>query len=547
MSDSLRPMAMTSEPARGRERAGGPEMARTQFLAAEAREETSRALERERVLVARLEAVGASARGRLGEAIEEAIERELDARGAAPPGIGSASDADAALSDQLFRARRVGANGIALALGPLRAALSPVGALEPEDGVTLRFWALASLDRPIWLLLDTSDAATGAYREPIPLASVLEDARDERGAEERIDGDSEGESEAAIAASAGDAVPESGADTGPMEPTPTDLIAVAVIAEEPVPSPAPEPLPPTPAPSPIESVAAPPPLPARHFSGASVAAPSDEWRSWVLSLSAARGPQSLAAFERIFSRDYLPLANAISAGLDDTRALAAYEEFRRTFARAYTEACPAFAATGKRPRMVLDAPDVAARIARLHGARSTQILLVDAMRFDVGARVKDGVRRALGARASLTDELVLWSALPTTTLRQLETLQRGTDALSAPAPTPEGERELDPLRGRTAEVIRRVKVGSRDLYKLDVVEARVRDLGDRALPALGEIADLAADAIVRHAQTLQPRTLLFVFGDHGFTFDREGTARQGGASPEEVLVPAFALLLGDVH
>jgi hypothetical protein len=195
--------------------------------------------------------------------------------------------------------------------------------------------------------------------------------------------------------------------------------------------------------------------------------------------------------------------------------------------------------------MVLDAPDVAARIARLHGARTTQILLVDAMRFDVGARVRDGVRRALGPRASLTDELVLWSALPTTTLRQLETLQRGADALRSPAE--EGERELDPLRGRTAEVIRRVRVGSRDLYKLDVVEAKVRDLGDRAIPALAEIADLAADAVVRHAQTLQPRTLLFVFGDHGFTFDREGTARQGGASPEEVLVPAFALLIGDVH
>ena len=167
------------------------------------------------------------------------------------------------------------------------------------------------------------------------------------------------------------------------------------------------------------------------------------------------------------------------------------------------------------------------------------------MRFDVGARVRDGVRAALGARASLTDEIVLWSALPTTTLRQLETLQRGPEALRIPPG--EAERDLDPLRGRTAEVIRRVKVGSRDLYKLDVIEARVRDMGDRALPALAEIAELASDAIVRHAQTLQPRTLLFVFGDHGFTFDRDGTARQGGASPEEVLVPAFALLMGDVH
>ncbi len=523
MSDSLRPTA-ASEPSPAR--SGGSsarETSRARFLDAEQREEACRLLEAEHALVVRIDAIGASARGRLGEVIEEAIERELDARGAAPPGIGSASDADAALSDQLFRARRVGATGIALALGRLRAATSPRGAIEPEDGATLRFWAVANLDRPVWLFLDESDAATGAYGEPVALASVLDEARALRNAEEleredRQDQDQDQE------------------QAPPLEPTPTDVIAVAVAIEVT----APPPLAPAAAAAVTEE-----PLPARHTSGASVAAVSDEWRSWVLSLSAARGPQSLAAFERLFARDYLPLANAICAGLDDPRALSACDDFRRTFARAYTDASPAFAVTGKRPRMVLDAPDVAARIARLHGARSTQILLVDAMRYDVGANIRDGARRALGARASLTDELILWSALPTTTLRQLETLQRGPEALRVPPA--EGDRELDPLRGRTAEVIRRVKVGSRDLYKLDVVEARVRDLGDRALPALEEIAGAAADAIVRHAQTLQPRTLLFVFGDHGFTFDRDGTARQGGASPEEVLVPAFALLVGDVH
>jgi hypothetical protein len=500
-------MATPSEPPRAD--SSGHEPPRARFLPCEAREEACRALEAGRALVVRVETIGAAARGRLADVIEEAVERELDARGAAPPGIGSASDADAALSDQLFRARRVGATGIALSLGPLRAATSALGAIEPEDGATLRFWALANLDRPVWLMLDASDAATGAYGEPVHLASLLDDVRRTRDDDEAESADGDD-----------DEREELGAETATVEPTPTDVIAIAVSIEaavrEPVPAPAP---------------AAPPLAP--------------EWRTWVASLAAARGPQSLAAFERLFARDYMPLTNALAAGLDDARALAAHDEFRRTFTKAYTEACPAFGVTGKRPRMVLDAPDVAARIARLHGARSTQILLVDAMRFDVGALVRDGVRRALGARASLTDELVLWSALPTTTLRQLETLQRGPDALRAPPA--DAERELDPLRGRTAEVIRRVKVGSRDLYKLDVVEARVRDLGDRALAALGEIADAASEAIARHAQTLQPRTLLFVFGDHGFAFDRDGTARQGGASPEEVLVPAFALLVGDVH
>jgi hypothetical protein len=38
-----------------------------------------------------------------------------------------------------------------------------------------------------------------------------------------------------------------------------------------------------------------------------------------------------------------------------------------------------------------------------------------------------------------------------------------------------------------------------------------------------------------------------VTGDHGFAVDRTGSAREGGATPEEVLVGAFALLVGDVH
>jgi hypothetical protein len=42
-----------------------------------------------------------------------------------------------------------------------------------------------------------------------------------------------------------------------------------------------------------------------------------------------------------------------------------------------------------------------------------------------------------------------------------------------------------------------------------------------------------------------------IFGDHGFTLNQKGdgrtSVREGGASPEEVLVPAFAWLVGAVH
>jgi hypothetical protein len=44
---------------------------------------------------------------------------------------------------------------------------------------------------------------------------------------------------------------------------------------------------------------------------------------------------------------------------------------------------------------------------------------------------------------------------------------------------------------------------------------------------------------------------MLVFGDHGFRMESSGSGTSagssGGASPEEVLVPGFAWLIGDVH
>jgi hypothetical protein len=285
-------------------------------------------------------------------------------------------------------------------------------------------------------------------------------------------------------------------------------------------------------------------LASRHTAGATVVEREEPWRAWTLQLSAARGPQPLATLERLFAESYVPLNHAIAAGLDDPRARHAHDEFAATFAKGYTEAFSMFAATTKRPRLVLDAHDIAARTARLHGARSSRLLLVDGMRWDLARRVQERLVARLGARASLTDQLLLWSALPTTTMRQLETIARGVEALRSPAAL---EGEPEPPRGRTAEYVRRMRVGPRELSKLDLVEARVQVARGHVLDELPAIADDTAEAIARHVETLAARTLLFVFGDHGFTIDRSGIARQGGASPEEVLVGAFALFVGDVH
>ena len=417
----------------------------------------------------------------LADTVDEQIERALATRGAAGgPRLG---DPASRLGNQIHRMRQVGAALLCLSFENLRAQRRGDGALAPADAEALQFWLRATGTRPVELFLDPSDAELSRVERVDTAASVL---------------------------------------PPPAPPAPIATIAAAAPTAQVA---AIAPTAPT---APIPPVAAP-------------TVPADEsWRRWMLELYAARGPQSLASFERIFTRSYMPLLRALDEGLEAPKAAQVVEEFRRNFARMYAEACPTFAVTGKRPRLVLDAWDVAGRLARLHGARSTHLLLVDGMRWDLGEDIKRTTLATLDARAQLADEQLLWSAVPTTTPRQLATLAHGIEALRGEDDLPV-DGEAEPLRGRTAEVVRRIKVGSRDLYKLDLVEAR---LGQVPLP---ELATHAAACIARHAATLPPRTLLFVFGDHGFHRSAGAAFTHGGSTPEEVLVPSFALVVGALH
>jgi hypothetical protein len=89
--------------------------------------------------------------------------------------------------------------------------------------------------------------------------------------------------------------------------------------------------------------------------------------------------------------------------------------------------------------------------------------------------------------------------------------------------------------------------------KLDVVEARLRTAGVAQSERLDRIADEVSSVLGRLIASLPPRTLLYVFGDHGFRLPdvdgghATGPATQGGASPEEVLVPGYAWLVDGVH
>lgn len=483
------------------------------------------------LLVVNLDAPGPSARGRLREVIESAIETALERRGAAPPGVGASSDLDASLSDQLYRARHVGARGLALRIAPLEGAANLAGALDAEDSAVVRWWLAATAERPVVLLIDEANRTIGAYGPPAPLEKLLARAS---GPESETETDAEivtptaTEPEPATPTATATAT-----QTEPATETPTALatdpdpepatLRIAVAAPAPPPTSATEPAPPLPEPS--------------------------EWRAWAAELDAAKGPKPLAAIERLFVSRYVPLSDVVARGGGDAAARATLSSWGASFAKSYTEAFGALRVTGKRPMMVLDVPQLATRIARLHGAKSTQLVLVDAMRFDLGLRVHDRMRRALGGDAACTERLLLWSALPTTTPTQMDLLARGPDGLAGRGEP--SEREEPIARGRGITTLRRVKVGPRDVLKLDVAEARLRETGPSIPARLDAIADEASAALVAHARALQPRTLLFVFGDHGFRLepfeDGTGPAHHGGATPDEVLVPAFAWMIGGIH
>lgn len=275
-----------------------------------------------------------------------------------------------------------------------------------------------------------------------------------------------------------------------------------------------------------------------------------EWKSWVKNLEAARGPKPLSVIERMFVTDYTRLREAVRRGVADPSASAILDEWQESFSQSYSEAFDALRMRGKRPTMVLDLPPLAARLGRLQGAKRVQLLLVDGLRFDLGLMVQDQMRSI--AQAALTERLLLWSALPSKTAYQLNLLAAGPDGLKDRELAQADEPPALVARGKAACVPRRVKCGGLELLKLDVVADRLRQ-GDRPVDErLEQIAAETAVAIVEHLQKQPPRTMVVVFGDHGFSLhpEKRGTADEvssGGASPEEVLVPAFAWLTGAVH
>lgn len=535
-------------------------------------------------LTVQLDSPGPGHRGRLGVMIEAAIEHALERRGACPPGVAAATDLALSLADQMYRARLVELRGVALGLGTLGGMADIDHTLDTEDSAVLRYLLTAAALHPLRLYLNAADRGLRVFTVPIALHELmpgsaphaivcLETAQPPQVAPAVARSSSameQTQQPPQVAPAEFDEEQLEAATLVPPHVQVAETRAAREVLEALTPPPSSESgidlSPPDLAafstPPPVVAKALPPPLaedeapfepspiPPEPFArGPLYASAPADWRAWADELTLARGPKPLSVIERMFVSAYVPLADAVARGIGDASARQVLTTWATSFEQSYKEAFAALRVRGKRPSMVLDIPEIALRIGRLHGARRVELIAVDGMRFDLGLRVEQRVRWRMAQEVALTERLLLWSALPSTTAVQLELLGRGAEALKTW--TGEVSTEIPVARGQNARTPRRVKVGHRDLLKLDLVEARLMDPGGSEAARLDDLADELAEVLSAQLARLPARTLAIVFGDHGFKLDAmdSGTtsAKSGGASPEEVLVPAFAWLVGGVH
>ena len=392
-----------------------------------------------------------SLRGRLSLVVEGAIERALESRGAPPPGSTAPRDRDASLDDLLRRAQVSGLIGIAVWLSSL-AEIAVAGALDSEDSNTLRWWLSAANERPVRLGFAPANRPLGVYMAPVTLESMLtEAARPDDNASPAFEEDS-----APVASSA----PEStfadsaramaealsdGGETGWLRdallelstPPPRSVVAEPIASDVET-----EETSDVGDVDDVDDVSLPPPPVAPRldlrFAEAEPPAPPPEpvrlevdaetrrqLEACARELRALSGPKPLAVVERLFVNAYVPLRAALDRGADLPAFREIADEWARSFEKSYQDAFDALRVRTKRPTMVVDVPDIALRVARLHGARATQLLLVDGLRYDLGDRVNDRIRAIVGQRAACAERFLLWAALPTTTAAQLELIDPG--------------------------------------------------------------------------------------------------------------------------
>jgi hypothetical protein len=493
-------------------------------------------------------------RGMLRRTIDRAVEEALSGCGALPPAVDQDAGIDAKLKDQAFRVRALGANGLAILL-PSLAEDDDARLLDADDSAALSTWVAATTRVPVVLVLADSNRALRLLL-PVRLVDLL----------------------GMHAPRAGDLLmPVVSADIATQAPPPVLMMprqrptkkppGVAATVSWPdgqvtastlpdVPQPGHDPT------SQADQEGSPrdvalaglgigPSFRAVDGAAAQRVVSAATWRAHALELDKAHGPKPVSVIDRLFCTRYVPLLGAIARGDADQTVKNVVDTWRTNFEHSYREAFSTLRVTGKRPPMVFDVPDLAARVARLNGARATKLLLVDGMRFDLGEHVAERLQERLAGHAVCIEKVLLWAALPTSTPAQMALLARGPEGLREPEAV--AQQEGDVVRDRAVSTVRRERVGSREVMKLDVVEARLRMAGPAFDERLDALAEEVASIAAKFAESLPPRTLLFLFGDHGFRLPvnadglTTGPATQGGCSPEEVLVPGQAWLVGGTH
>src|SRR5689334_22263608 len=140
-------LAQVERPARNPVPAGG-----VHFAAAARHEDLCAELRTRRYLVT---PVAYAVPGRLRQAIEDAVEGALAMRGALPPAVEVGAALEPTICDQVFRARALGATGLALSLPQLGDASDAT--LDAADGDALNAWLTAARSAPLLLVLDDRD------------------------------------------------------------------------------------------------------------------------------------------------------------------------------------------------------------------------------------------------------------------------------------------------------------------------------------------------------------------------------------------------------
>jgi hypothetical protein len=468
-------------------------------------------------------------RGGLAAYLAAQMELELANEGALPRAAHVAAYPSQLFCDQLYRARLVGREGFSVYLKSLNA-LASDGVLGCEDSETVRAWLAEAHPATLRFGVSPEVLELRGYSAATSIAAwFTQQPQDE--APTLFE---EGPAAAAVAVADEPAV-------GVVTPAPPSDVNTAEVGSRDVGSS-----------DVIMRRGAPPKIRFESderqialfaerqlaFAGEGTSEPSPEVTlaqqvaDWCDALRAASGVTSFAALEKLFIDAYAPLqAVLINDPQHYTSQREVLAQWAENFAECYARAFERVCGSRQRPPMVFDAPKMAFQLSRVQQASGFQLVLVDALRFDVGQRVHDKLSLQLCGHAECVAQGVLWSPLPSNTGAGLELLARGADGLRGHRPE---LAEAQVVSIKEARRLRKLRAGPHALFKLDAVQANLEVGKSWTSRGLDQLAAEVAVSCGRFIRRQSPDQLIFLFGDHGFRLE---DSAHGGATPGEVLVP----------